>query len=79
MARRWPAQVFEYCESDLGEIIERRDSPLPPNQIKFILLQLLRALYHLHRNKIVHRDVKHSNILINRDGTAKLADFGLAR
>jgi len=40
--------------------------------------QVARALEHLHSNRVVHRDVKPSNILIDRSGSARLADLGLA-
>lgn len=41
--------------------------------------QLLNGLYFIHSNKILHRDIKASNILITKNGVLKLADFGLAR
>ncbi|MDP1559781.1 MAG: protein kinase [Pirellulaceae bacterium] len=39
--------------------------------------QLVRGLSHLHQRRIVHRDVKPSNVLVERDGTVKILDFGL--
>lgn len=44
-----------------------------------IMQQLLNGLYFIHENKILHRDMKAANILITKNGTLKLADFGLAR
>jgi serine/threonine-protein kinase len=44
-----------------------------------IVLQTAEALHHAHQKGLVHRDVKPKNIMINRDGVAKLADMGLAR
>ena len=41
--------------------------------------QLLNGLYYIHSNKILHRDLKASNVLITKNGVLKLADFGLAR
>lgn len=42
-------------------------------------LQILKGLEHAHAKKIVHRDIKPQNIMILRDGTAKVTDFGIAR
>ena len=46
---------------------------------KQIMNQLFEGLFYMHRNKIIHRDMKAANVLITKDGTLKLADFGLAR
>lgn len=43
------------------------------------ILQILKGLEHAHAKKIVHRDIKPQNIMILRDGTAKVTDFGIAR
>jgi beta-lactam-binding protein with PASTA domain len=52
---------------------------LEPAQVAEISLAILAALEHAHGHGIVHRDVKPENILIARDGSVKVADFGLAR
>ncbi|MCI0682994.1 MAG: serine/threonine protein kinase [Gemmataceae bacterium] len=44
-----------------------------------IVLQIARALQSAHRRNLIHRDIKPANIVITKDGTAKLADLGMAR
>ena len=60
--------VFEYCEHDLAGIIDKLNRPFNEGQIKRMLLQLLSAIAYLHRNFIMHRDLKLSNLLMNNQG-----------
>ena len=48
-------------------------------QVKCIMKQLLMGLAYVHGNGVLHRDLKAANILVDRNGIVKLADFGLAR
>ena len=56
-----------------------RDGPLEPTEAIRIIEQVSAALDAAHRQGLIHRDVKPANILIGRDGQARLADFGIAR
>ncbi|MBI3723146.1 protein kinase, partial [bacterium] len=53
--------------------------PLTVSEATRIVEEVARAVEHLHRLGIIHRDIKPGNVLIARDGRAKLTDFGLAR
>eukprot|EP01053_Blabericola_migrator_P005569 Blabericola_migrator_1__5568@NODE_2835_length_2298_cov_97_238458_g1753_i1_p2_GENE_NODE_2835_length_2298_cov_97_238458_g1753_i1NODE_2835_length_2298_cov_97_238458_g1753_i1_p2_ORF_typecomplete_len287_score37_40Pkinase/PF00069_25/5e75Pkinase_Tyr/PF07714_17/2_6e43Kinaselike/PF14531_6/4_2e17Kdo/PF06293_14/8_1e12Pkinase_fungal/PF17667_1/1_4e06RIO1/PF01163_22/2_5e06FTA2/PF13095_6/5_6FTA2/PF13095_6/0_008YrbLPhoP_reg/PF10707_9/9e05Haspin_kinase/PF12330_8/0_035Haspin_kinase/PF12330_8/4WaaY/PF06176_11/0_00 len=71
--------VFEYLDQDLKKLLDVCDGGLDPQTTKSFLYQLLRGVAHCHEHRILHRDLKPQNLLINREGALKLADFGLAR
>jgi cyclin-dependent kinase len=72
--------VFEYLDQDLKKLLDLAGSEgLDMPTIKSFLNQLLRGINHCHKNRVLHRDLKPQNLLINREGILKLADFGLAR
>eukprot|EP01121_Diplochlamys_sp_Union-15-3_P022273 TRINITY_DN9421_c0_g1_i5.p1 TRINITY_DN9421_c0_g1~~TRINITY_DN9421_c0_g1_i5.p1 ORF type:complete len:303 (-),score=48.55 TRINITY_DN9421_c0_g1_i5:26-934(-) len=68
-------------DHDLAGLIELHSHMtwFKPEQIKCFMKQLLLGLNYLHKNNVLHRDIKASNLLINNQGVLKLADFGLAR
>ncbi|KAL9558070.1 hypothetical protein MBANPS3_001093 [Mucor bainieri] len=71
--------VMEYCEQDLGSLLDMVPTPYTPSEIKCLMLQLLKGLEYCHSHSIIHRDLKMSNLLLTSSGLLKIADFGLAR
>jgi len=72
--------VFEYLDYDLKKYLDAHaDKPLEIFTIKSFLFQLLNGTHYCHKNRVLHRDLKPQNLLINAQGQLKLADFGLAR
>uniref|UniRef100_A0A8C4QWP1 cyclin-dependent kinase n=1 Tax=Eptatretus burgeri TaxID=7764 RepID=A0A8C4QWP1_EPTBU len=71
--------VFEYLEKDLKQYMDDCGNIMSIHNVKIFLFQLLRGLNYCHRRRVLHRDLKPQNLLINERGELKLADFGLAR
>jgi len=71
--------VFEYLERDLKQYMDDCGAILSMNNVKLFLFQMLRGLAYCHARRVLHRDLKPQNLLINERGELKLADFGLAR
>ncbi|KAL9602613.1 MAG: hypothetical protein Q9219_001757 [cf. Caloplaca sp. 3 TL-2023] len=71
--------VTPYMDHDLSGLLENPKVHFSEPQIKCYMLQLLEGLRYLHDNKILHRDMKAANLLINNLGILQIADFGLAR
>lgn len=70
--------VMEFANHDLTGLTDAGTRFTTP-QIKCYMKQLLEGLAYCHKNRVLHRDIKGSNLLINSEGQLKLADFGLAR
>jgi cyclin-dependent kinase 5 len=71
--------VFEYCDQDLKKYFDSCNGEIDSDTVKSFMQQLLRGLSFCHNHNVLHRDLKPQNLLINRNGELKLADFGLAR
>ncbi|KAM4644127.1 cyclin-dependent kinase 2 isoform 2-T2 [Amazona ochrocephala] len=72
--------VFEFLHQDLKKFMDSSSlSGIALPLIKSYLFQLLQGLAFCHAHRVLHRDLKPQNLLINTDGAIKLADFGLAR
>jgi len=69
--------VLELVEG--GTLADRLGKPMDLRDAIHVLEQLAGALDHAHQHGILHRDIKPSNILIRKDGTPVLGDFGLAK
>jgi len=70
--------VFEYMEHDLAGLCSSPDIKFTEAQLKCYMNQLLSGLEHCHSRRVVHRDIKGANLLVNNEGILKIADFGLA-
>ena len=71
--------AMEFVDGPSADALLQSEGPLRERRALEIARDVARALDHAHQADIVHRDVKPDNILIAADGTAKLADLGLAR
>src|SRR3954467_696006 len=74
-----PYIAMELVDGRTLKDLVRERGPLPPGFAVDLTIQVLRALGYAHRRGIVHRDVKPQNVILDDEGQAKVADFGIAR
>ncbi|ODV64107.1 cyclin-dependent serine/threonine protein kinase CTK1 [Ascoidea rubescens DSM 1968] len=71
--------VFNYMNHDLTGLLSLPNVILSPANCKFLFKQILEGMEYLHMKRVIHRDIKGSNILLDNKGNIQIADFGLAR
>ena len=74
---------LEYCQygslRDLLKKAKKRRIHLTENEISAIIYMVLNGLNFMHEKNLINRDIKCKNILVNKDGLAKLCDFGISQ
>lgn len=71
--------IFEMMDGDLYYLLKNSSQPLAEDLVQSYTNQLLEGLAYCHAMGIMHRDLKPQNLLVSKDGSIKIADFGLAR
>jgi len=74
--------IFEFLTMDLKKYMDTvipKDENMDPKLVKSYTYQLLQGMLFCHQRRVLHRDLKPQNLLIDKNGVIKLADFGLAR
>ncbi|ESN90504.1 hypothetical protein HELRODRAFT_131625, partial [Helobdella robusta] len=70
---------IEFCSGGaVDSIMVELEKPLTESQIRCLCKQMCQALSFLHKNMIIHRDLKAGNVLLTLDATVKIADFGVS-
>jgi serine/threonine protein kinase len=63
----------------LKQYMQKKGAPLNWREALHFIIQIIKALSHAHSRGIIHRDIKPQNIMVLRDGSVKVTDFGIAR
>ncbi|CAO4370478.1 unnamed protein product [Caenorhabditis nigoni] len=73
--------IFEFLSYDLKRYMDTlsKEEYLPAETLKSYTFQILQAMCFCHQRRVIHRDLKPQNLLVDEKGAIKLADFGLAR
>ena len=74
--------IFEFLTMDLKKYMDTnipKDGQMDAGLTKSYLYQLLQGILFCHQRRVLHRDMKPQNLLIDKNGCIKIADFGLAR
>lgn len=71
--------VYGYCrKGDLGELLQGRKESFSEDQLKKWLAQILLAMEYMHKQGVIHRDIKSGNLFLTGDLNINIGDFGLA-
>merc|ERR1711879_299752 len=68
--------AFEFLDYDLKKYIDAIDTPMDPRLIQSYMYQLVCGINYCHAHRVIHRDLKPGNLLIDKNGSMKIADFG---
>lgn len=73
--------IFEFLSMDLKKYMDSlpAEKMMDPELVRSYMYQITAAMLFCHRRRVLHRDLKPQNLLINKDGVIKVADFGLGR
>ncbi|EDS28189.1 cell division protein kinase 2 [Culex quinquefasciatus] len=73
--------IFEFLSMDLKKYMDTlpAEKLMDPDLVKSYMYQITAAMLFCHKRRVLHRDLKPQNLLINKDGIIKVADFGLGR
>lgn len=71
--------VMEYIEGPTVKEYLCKEGKLSADEAVEMTLQILKGIAHAHHHRIIHRDIKPQNILMTKNGTLKILDFGIAR
>ncbi|KAH8244131.1 hypothetical protein KR026_000127 [Drosophila bipectinata] len=73
--------IFEFLSMDLKKYMDSlpADKHMDPKLVRSYLYQITSAILFCHRRRVLHRDLKPQNLLIDKNGIIKVADFGLGR
>ncbi|WP_436895404.1 Stk1 family PASTA domain-containing Ser/Thr kinase [Mammaliicoccus sciuri] len=71
--------VMEYIEGPTLKEYLCKEGKLSADEAVEMTLQILKGIAHAHHHRIIHRDIKPQNILMTKNGTLKILDFGIAR
>src|ERR1700730_7603134 len=75
-----PYLVMEYVKGQsLQELVSRENRTLPLSTTLQLVQEIAEALHYAHAQGVIHRDIKPANILVDENGHAKIADFGIAK
>ena len=75
-----PYLVMEYVKGQsLQELVSRENRTLPLSTTLRLVQEIAEALHYAHAQGVIHRDIKPANILVDENGHAKIADFGIAK